>query len=332
MGSVLTTRVSRWLVSLALALVTVACAAAPARAAFPGVPGPIAYPKRTFGEIEDSGGLFAHGPSKRQSPHQLTSSYGDDAPAYSPNGRMIVFAGNRDPGEAGDYHLYLMSADGSGVRALTSGDFFDSNPSFSPNGQQVVFDRAPASGRRSSHIFIVNVDGSGLRRLTDNAGTDYDPTFAPNGRRIAFVSNRDVSARSDHSDIFSMSPSGTHLRVLIGGPRDEYDPDFSPNGRRIAFASNRDHGPNIFVARSNGRRALELTHSRHDCFESACYFGPSWAPDGKHIAFLSVGRYSSTLQVMRSDGTHGTEFADAGTEEEGYGDSIGAPAWGPAPR
>ena len=101
-----------------------------------------------------------------------------------------------------------MNADGSDVKALTSGDFYDSNPSFSPNGQQVVFDRAVGSSR-ISHIFIVDVDGGGLRQITDDAGTDYDPTFTPNGRRIVFVSNRDSSARSDRSNIFSIGPSGT---------------------------------------------------------------------------------------------------------------------------
>ena len=245
-------RTSRRLASLALALVTVAGSAAPAQAAFPGVAGPIAYSKVNVGEAEDSGGLLVHGPRLRQRPRQLTSNAGDVSPSYSPNGRTIVFAGNRDPGNTRASHLYLMNAGGSDVKALTSGDFYDSNPSFSPNGRQVVFDRAVGSSR-ISHIVIVNVDGSGLRQITNDAGTDYDPTFAPNGRRIAFVSNRDSSARSDRSNIFSIRPSGTHLRLLIGGRRNESEPDFSPNGRRIAFSSNRDHGPNIFVARSNGR-------------------------------------------------------------------------------
>ena len=319
------------LASLALALLIVAGAAAPAQAAFPGVAGPIAYPKVNVNEAEDTGGLLAHGPRLRQRPRQLTSDARDVSPSYSPNGRTIVFAGNRDPGTARGSHLYLMNADGSDVKALTSGDFYDSNPSFSPGGRQVVFDRSVGSSR-ISHIFIVNVDSSGLRQITNDAGTDYDPTFAPNGRRIAFVSNRDSSARSDRSNIFSIGPSGTHLRLLIGGRRNESEPDFSPNGRRIAFVSTRDHGPNIFVARSNGRHARALTHSRHDCFDSACYLGPSWAPDGKHIAFLGIGRESSDLQVMRPDGSQSKEFDEAGTEEEGFGSSIGAPAWGPKPR
>jgi TolB protein len=308
-------------------------AAAPAQAAFPGVPGPIAYSHVLIGESGDSGGLLAHGPREHDAPVQLTESPGDGSPSYSADGRLIVFAGNRDPGlEPRGSHIYVMQRDGSGVRQLTSGAFYDSNPSFSPNGQLVVFDRGGVSGG-ATHIFGVSTDGSSLHQISDEAGSDSDPTFTPDGKRIVFVSNRMSSGRADRSDIFSMRPDGSRVRLLIGGPRSEFDPDVSPDGRLIAFASNRDHGPNLFVAKMNGRHVRELTHSRHDCFGSACYTNPSWSPDGKHIAFLASGRYSSDLDVMRADGRgFSKELSEAGTEEEGFGSGTGAPGWGPRPR
>jgi len=304
----------------------------PAQAAFPGVPGPIAYSHTNFTEGGDSGGLLAHGPRKKDAARQLTTDPGDSSPSYSPNGRLIVFSGNRDPGETRGSHIYVMKNDGSDVRQLTSGGFYDSNPSFSPNGQLVVFDRGGLGGG-DSHIFSVSIDGSGQQQVSDDLGSDWDPTFTPNGKRIAFVSNRMSSGHTDRGNILSMRPDGSQVRILIGGPRNEFDPDVSPNGRKIAFASNRDHGPNLFVARISGKQVRELTHSRHDCFGSACYSNPSWAPDGRHIAFLSVGRYSSSVDVMRADGRgFSKEFDEGGTEEEGYGSHVGAPAWGVRPR
>jgi Tol biopolymer transport system component len=316
-----------WVCGLATLLV-----AAPAQAAFPGAPGPLAFSHTNFSESGDSGGLLSHGPRKKDPLRELTDDPDDGSPSYSANGRLIVFSSNRDPGETRGTHIYLMKNDGSGIEQLTSGDSYDSNPSFSPSGKQVVFDRGGLSGG-ATHIFGVSVDGSGLKQIGDNAGSDWDPTFTPNGRLIVFVSNRMSSGRTDRSNILSMRPDGSRVRILIGGPRNEFDPDVSPNGRLIAFAGNRDHGPNLFVARMSGKHVRELTHSRHDCFGSACYTNPSWAPDGKHIAFLRVGRYSSSVDVMRADGRgFSKEFDEGGTEEEGFGSHVGAPAWGPRPR
>ncbi len=314
------------------ALGLIALVTAPAQAAFPGKPGPIAYSRVKISEFGDTGGLLVHGPRKKDAPRRLTESLGDANPSYSPNGRLLAFEGNRDPGEPRGRHIYLINRDGSGIRQLTSGDFYDSNPSFSANGKLVVFDRGGLQGH-VTHIFSVATGGSGLRQITNDAGSDSDPTFTPDGRRIVFVTNRNSSGRTDRSNIYSMRPDGSQMRLVIGGSREEYDPDVSPNGRKIAFASNRDHGPNIFVARINGTHAVKLTGGGRDCFSGACYTSPSWSPDGGHIAFRSAGRYSSGVDVTRADGRgFAKEFDGGGTEEEGFGDRVGAPGWGPRPR
>lgn len=307
-------------------------AAAPAQASFPGAPGPIAYSYSNFTESSSGGGLRAHGPAKRDGTRPLTTNPDDSSPSFAPDGRLIVFSGNRDPGVPRSSHIYVISNAGGEARQLTSGDFYDGNPSFSADGRRVIFDRSGPQAK-DSQIFSVAIDGTDLQQISDGTANDYDPTFTPNGKRIVFVSNRKSSGRTDRSNIFSMRPDGAQVRILIGGPRNEFDPDISPNGRKIAFASNRDHGPNLFIAQMSGRHVRELTHSRHDCFGSACYTNPSWSPDGKHIAFLSVGRYSSSVDVMRADGRgFSKEFDSGGTEEEGYGSHVGAPGWGPKPR
>jgi TolB protein len=315
-----------------LTCVVLALFAIPAQAAFPGVPGPIAYSQASLSEIEDSGGIFSHGPRRQDAPRRLTESLGDASPSYSASGQLIVFVGNHDPGLAPrGSHIYVMRRDGSDLRQLTSGDFYDSNPSFSPDGRLVVFDRS-GFDERTTHVFGVSVANGALRQITSGAGDDSDPTYTPDGKRIIFVSNRRSSGRTDRSNIFSMRPDGSRVRLLVGGPRNELDPDVSPDGRKIAFSSNRDHGPNLFVARMSGRHVVQLTRSRYDCFRSACYTNPSWSPDGAHIAFLSTSRYDSSLEVMRADGRgFAKEFDSGGTEEEGYGSRVGAPGWGPRP-
>jgi Tol biopolymer transport system component len=322
------------LVASLASVVAAAVLASPAEAAYPGVAGPIAYSKVETSEAayEGTGGIFVHGPRASDAPRQLTNDPQDEKPSYSANGRLIVFSGNRDPltptspfGPPGR-HIYVMKNNGGGVRQITSGDFYDSNPCFSPNGKLVVFDRAGVGLNRTSHIFSVNVDGSGLRRLTNEEGSDSDPVFAPSGKVIVFVSNRKSSGSKDRSNIFAMRPNGSRLRLLIGGRRSEYDPDISPNGRSVAFASNSRGKFGIYISRISGRHVRPLR-------ESQGASSPSWAPDGKHIAFLDGGSESSSVDVMRADGRRYSKVFDSGgTEEEGFGTTVGAPAWGPRPR
>jgi TolB protein len=319
----------RRLGATAAALLILAALLVPAaEAAYPGKDGPIAYSFLHIDEGEDSGGLLIHGPRLKERPRVLSEGAADRAPAYSPNGRLIAFEGQREPGEPQGTHIYLMRADGSGVRRLTAGTFYDSDPTFSPDGKEIVFGRSPVNSSRASHLFEVSTSGGEPTQLTFGSGHDSEAVFTPNGHSILFVSERHKASRED---IYSMRPSGAEVKLLLGGARNETSPDVSPDGRQIVFASNSDgHGPNLFLAPIDGKGRRPITHSRHNCFESQCFADPAFSPDGTHIAFLGIGRSSSDLQVMRTDGRgRAKEFDEAGTEEEGFGSSIGPPAWGP---
>jgi Tol biopolymer transport system component/DNA-binding winged helix-turn-helix (wHTH) protein len=59
----------------------------------------------------------------------------DIQPAFSPDGRRIAFASNAD----GNYEIYLMNADGSGLLRVTRDAGNDASPSWSPDGKRIIF-------------------------------------------------------------------------------------------------------------------------------------------------------------------------------------------------
>ena len=84
---------------------------------------------------------------------------GDSDPAWSPDGSQIAFASNR----SGNRNIWIMNADGSGMRNLTNHEGDDQGPTWSPDGTKVAF-----STYRSGvyNIWTMNIDGPGLRSAT----------------------------------------------------------------------------------------------------------------------------------------------------------------------
>jgi TolB protein len=88
----------------------------------------------------------------------------------SPKGNKIAFSSNAD----GDYEIYVMNTDGTGVTQLTDNTSSEFYPCWSPDGEYLAF----GSNRDGSmEIYIMRADGSSEKRLTDNAADDWWPSW-----------------------------------------------------------------------------------------------------------------------------------------------------------
>jgi TolB protein len=87
-------------------------------------------------------------------------------PSYAPDGARIAFDAHRHgawDSDDGLWEIWVMNADGSERRMLTSDSVNDWGPAWSPDGRSILF----LSGRDNVYdIFLMASDGSNRRRLT----------------------------------------------------------------------------------------------------------------------------------------------------------------------
>ena len=79
------------------------------------------------------------------------------APTFTPDGKKILFASNKQKCDSRDFELFLVNVDGSGLEQVTSYGGFTSFPEFSPDGKKLVFISShQAKGEYEFNIFTAD--------------------------------------------------------------------------------------------------------------------------------------------------------------------------------
>jgi Tol biopolymer transport system component len=216
------------LCSLSATLIATLAIAAPVRAAFPGADGLIAY---TDYSLAANGVIATVDPVTKERVGLTTaarSPYGDYEPAWSPGGTLIAFTRR----SASSADVWIMNADGSGQKRLTTHSAWDDNPAFSADGSRILF-----STDRNGHfdVYSMNLSGGSLQRLTTSTANDFAPVWSPDNDRIAFVSDRRGNLETY---LMKVDGSGqTRITDHVGSYRDDVSVDYHPNGDRVVVTT-----------------------------------------------------------------------------------------------
>jgi len=236
----------------------------------------------------------------------LTAS-GLQTTAHAQADERIAFASDRD----GNYEIYVMSAEGSGVQRLTFDPSQDSDPAWSPDHRQIAF-VSNRSGRFA--VYAMSAEGGSVRQVTPDDGNYYDsPAWSPDGRFLAVISDR-----SGNRDVYTVELSSRMVHAITADAAEDFEPTWSPDGRYVAFASFRDGVSGIYTAPVSGGplRAL-LVESEVEVS------APVWSPDGQHLAYVTTEGVLSDLLIADADGTGGRLLIGV---DSAY---IRSPSWSP---
>ncbi len=204
------------------------------------------------------------------------------APAWSPDGKQIVFSTNF----TGRMNLWKVSSDGGWPLQLTVSDDRQSNAIWSPDGKWIVYNQ-DFGGNEQDDLFAVSSDGGAPINLTNTPDiSESGPIFSPDGKSIAFeykpktasvydIGLLDWSSRQVRN--LSKEQTKDHLWQLT---------NWTPDGKYI-IATRIDAGfqdASVYRIEVASGKLEELTpHQGKVLYLSSCV-----SPDGKSVLISST--------------------------------------------
>lgn len=216
--------------------------------------------------------------------------------SYSKDGSRIVYSDQARTGFGAQ--IWIMDANGSNRRQLTSLTTEAFGPELSPDGTRIAFQTQGA-------IWVMKANGTGARKVS-RAGYYYGTgiSWAPDGTRFA-VTRGLLDERSGEPydiEVVTVRADGSRETALTRTGGDKNSPAWSPDGTTIVFShAAADNTYDLWTMQADGNRVQQLTRTK-DVGEQDTV----WAPTGVAIVYAAWAQQTETApRVMKAkaDGT-----------------------------
>jgi TolB protein len=180
-------------------------------------------PQRTTHYWSELYVMDVDGSHVRRMLHSPLSGSGATSPAWSPDGRNILFL-DGDDRTAG---IWTVDVDTTKTRVLTSGPAREADyaPAWSPDGRRIAFSHG------IGELWLMDRSGGHRRRVLDHDGTA--PSWAPDNRTVV------VFAQSQNQ-VQTVDTESGQKRLITSGNAEHRDPSWSGDGNWIAYSYDAD--------------------------------------------------------------------------------------------
>ena len=232
---------------------------------------------------------------------------GDTSPAFSPDGRTLVFTRNLTEGVTDLYRTSLGGGAGEATR-LTFDDRDTMGSDWSADGRSIVF----SSSRAGMYSLWRVPTGGGEPAFIAGGGMKMKHPSTARSRNVVAYENWLYQV-----DLWRVSLDGGPASGALTPSTDEwsYQPHLSPDGSRVAFVSTRSGEQDVWVAGASGEEPRRITSLSNARVET-----PRWSPDGTRILFSARQGGRADLWTVEAAG------GVARRVTSGPGDAL-APSW-----